>query len=114
MTRISQHLRLGHLKSTLASKSLGLPRSDIQRVFVVLQDLIAWITDLPQCLQAAQYNGQSAVIKGFDKEAGRYMVQLKNGKDLKIKRDNMELVDGAVKGGFLSQKQCTKARYSEF
>ena len=42
------------------------------------------------------------------------MVQLKNGKDLKIKRDNMELVGGAVKGGFLSQKQCTKARYSEF
>ena len=86
----------------------------MQRVFLVLQDLIACITDLPQCLQAAQYNGQSAVIKGFDNEAGRYMVQLKTGKELKIKRGNMELVDGAVKGGFLSQKQCTKARYSEF
>ena len=53
--------------------------------------------------KAAQYNGQSGVVKGFDREAGRYEVVLKNGKELKIKRDNMELLDGAIKGGFLSQ-----------
>ena len=53
--------------------------------------------------KAAQYNGQSGVVKGFDREAGRYEVALKNGKELKIKRDNMELLDGAIKGGFLSQ-----------
>ena len=53
--------------------------------------------------KAAQYNGQAGVIKGFDRETGRYMVQLKNGKELKIKRDNMELIDGSIKGGFLSQ-----------
>lgn len=55
--------------------------------------------------KAAQYNGQSGLVKGFDREAGRYEVVLKSGKELKIKRDNMELVDGAVKGGFLSGKQ---------
>jgi len=53
--------------------------------------------------KAAQYNGQSGVIKGFDREVCRYMVQLKNGKELKVKRDNIERVDGAVKGGFFSQ-----------
>ena len=53
--------------------------------------------------KAAQYNGQSGVVKGFDHEARRYEVLLKSGKTLKIKRDNMELLDGAVKGGFLSQ-----------
>jgi hypothetical protein len=52
--------------------------------------------------KAAQYNGQSGVVKGFDQESGRYMVLLKNGKELKIKRDNMENLDGAVKGGFLA------------
>ena len=31
------------------------------------------------------------------------MVLLKNGKELKIKRENIELVDGSIKGGFLSQ-----------
>jgi len=55
--------------------------------------------------KAAQYNGQSGVVKAFDRDAGRYEVVLKSGKELKIKRDNMELVDGAVKGGFLSGKQ---------
>ena len=53
--------------------------------------------------KAAQYNGQPGVILGFDREAGRYMVQLKKGKELKIKRENIELVDGSIKGGFLSQ-----------
>ena len=53
--------------------------------------------------KAAQYNGQSGVVKGFDHETRRYEVLLKSGKTLKIKRDNMELLDGAVKGGFLSQ-----------
>lgn len=53
--------------------------------------------------KAAQYNGQSGVVKAFDRDAGRYEVVLKSGKELKIKRDNMELVDGSIKGGFLSQ-----------
>ena len=62
--------------------------------------------------KAAQYNGQSGVILGFDREAGRYMVQLKNGKELKIKRENMELVDGVIKGGFLSQVRPTGAQFA--
>lgn len=53
--------------------------------------------------KAAQYNGQAGVVKAFDRDAGRYEVVLKSGKELKIRRDNMELVDGSIKGGFLSQ-----------
>jgi hypothetical protein len=40
------------------------------------------------------------------------MVQLKNGKELKIKRENIELVDGSIKGGFLSQVLRPGARFA--
>ena len=63
--------------------------------------------------KAAQYNGQPGVIKGFDKEAARYEVLLKNGKQLKIKRENIELIDGAVKSGFLTQVLCVFACLEE-
>jgi hypothetical protein len=40
------------------------------------------------------------------------MVQLKNGKELKIKRENIELADGSIKGGFLSQVLRPDARFA--
>ena len=60
------------------------------------------VTGLTAHPRAAQYNGQPGVFLGFDR-AGRCMVQMKEGNEITIKRENIELVDGSIKGGFLSQ-----------
>jgi len=40
-------------------------------------------------LSSEQFNGQMAQIKGIDRDAGRYTVQCQNGKEIKIKYDNV-------------------------
>ena len=60
------------------------------------------ITGLTAHARAAEYNGQPGVFLGFDR-AGRCMVQLKNGKEMMIMREDIELVGGSLKGGFLLQ-----------
>ena len=42
-------------------------------------------------LSQAQYNGKWAQIKSFDREAGRYAVDLDDGKQLKVKLENIRL-----------------------
>jgi hypothetical protein len=60
------------------------------------------VTGLVAHPRAAQYNGQPGVFLGFDR-SGRCMVQMKDGNEITIKRENIELVYGSIKGGFLSQ-----------
>jgi hypothetical protein len=60
------------------------------------------VTGLTAHPRAAQYNGQPGVFLGFDR-AGRCMVQMKDCNEITIKRENIELVDGIIKGCFLSQ-----------
>jgi len=60
------------------------------------------VTGLTAHPRAAHYNGQPGVFLGFDR-AGRCMVQMKDGNEITIKRENIELVYGSIKGGFLSQ-----------
>jgi hypothetical protein len=60
------------------------------------------ITGLTAHARAAEYNGQPGVFLGFDR-AGRCMVQLKNDKEMTIMREDIELVGGSLKGGFLLQ-----------
>ena len=42
-------------------------------------------------LSQAQYNGKWAQIQSFDREAGRYVVDLDDGKQLKVKLENVRL-----------------------
>ena len=42
-------------------------------------------------LSQAMYNGKWAQIKSFDRESGRYTVDIDNDKQLKVKLENLRL-----------------------
>eukprot|EP00961_Rhodomonas_salina_P215645 2913133-Rhodomonas_salina.1 len=54
-------------------------------------------------VRAAQYNGQMGQVLRFDSEAQKFEVKLDSGKELKIKEENLEVLEkfGGMKGGFM-------------
>ena len=54
-------------------------------------------------VRAAQYNGLIGTVLRFDQDAKKVEVRLESGKELKIKLDNIEVLEsfGGMKGGFM-------------
>ena len=63
-------------------------------------------------VNAAQHNGKVGVVRGYDAEKGRYILQLQSGESMKIKGDNLAPAPADAAGGF-AQPSVEEVEYAK-
>jgi len=62
---------------------------------IILYHQIGALVQVNGLVNAAQHNGKLGVVRGYDEEKARYIVQLQGGASMKIKPENLQPASAA-------------------